>query len=120
MKSRNVFALIVAVVILAASLTADSISDNEGVQIGTPEVISNAVASTALASVPTNAQWIVVTVRASAHIETRDGQAATTSSQYWPTGSGFILVGRASIVDLRVINSTDGACEVYVTYWRKR
>jgi hypothetical protein len=86
------------------------------------EVISNPVASTAL-TVPGTAEWAMISIRtAGVHVKF-DATAATTSDLYMPTGlyrTSYVAgTPTALLTKIRLINSTDGAAVVYVSYWKR-
>lgn len=81
------------------------------------QVISNPAASTAL-SVPAEADFAIMTIRtAGVHINFLN-VAATTSDQYFPAGVYTWDNQRSAVAKMRVINSSDGAAIVGVSYWK--
>ncbi|MFZ2489995.1 MAG: hypothetical protein WA208_00785 [Thermoanaerobaculia bacterium] len=123
----RIAALLLGVLLLIAPPMLGQIetTDREGEQVGNGEVIVNPAVSTAL-TVPSGAQWAVLTVAGAAvHVEF-DGTAATTNDlQLGPGTYRTSFVYRPSprptfylLPKIRMINGAGGAATVYVKYFR--
>lgn len=116
MKRQTLIAVLILA--LALPLMGQSPTERPASEIGS-QVISNPSSSTAL-TVTAGAQWALITVRtAGIHISS-DGTAATTSDLYLAPGTYRTNADYRLLPLIRVINSSDGAATVYVTYWRQR
>jgi len=75
-------------------------------------------ASTALAP-DSNCDFAIMTVKtAGIHINFGNAAATTTGDQYFPPGAYTWDNQRGALAKMRVINSSDGAATVGVSYWK--
>lgn len=114
---RFISLLLVAAIIVVLPLAAQN-SNRPAQEVGS-EVVSNPASSTAL-TVPSNAQWALVSVRTAGAHFSFDATAATTNDLYLAAGSVVVFDGNALLAGIRVINSSDGAAVIYVKYFRQR
>lgn len=85
--------------------------------IGT-QIVSNPAASTALV-VPAETGFAIMTIRtAGVHIAFTQAAATTTTSQYFPPGVYTWDNQAGALTNMKVINSSDGAAVVGVSYWK--